>query len=204
MPPAAAELEEIQQPGTPGRLAGARQAMPLDDGIDGARLARIGPTGEGDLRTLVGRKLCGRRGTDQKMHIGKSTHDFTDRKPWHDRSVQSGALGPRRKENNAEESQIGLKRAVTAAVLCGRTLAALAQEPAAAPAASAAPQQRPRPTRSRTARPPMAPPRPPSARMPRSERQQHQPGVAAPGRAERGLHRRAAAPVSCPARAPIR
>ena len=56
-PAAGFELEEIEQAGRTGALAGPRQPLALGDRIDGARLARVGTAGHGNLGTDIGRQL---------------------------------------------------------------------------------------------------------------------------------------------------
>ena len=68
------QLEEIQQPGATRGLAGAGESLALDDDVDRRRFSGIGAAHEGDLRTMVGRKLPGRSGTDQKFGPGETTH----------------------------------------------------------------------------------------------------------------------------------
>src|SRR5262249_45217044 len=68
------QLEEIQQARTAGGFTGAGQTLPLDNSIDGRRLAGIGAPYKGDLRSEVDRKLSRRCRADEKFGSWKATH----------------------------------------------------------------------------------------------------------------------------------
>src|SRR6185295_11935179 len=71
----AAEVEEIHEPRPTRSAAHAREPMPLEDGVDRARLAHVRATGEGDLRSMVGWKLRRLRGAHEKLHVREEAHE---------------------------------------------------------------------------------------------------------------------------------
>jgi hypothetical protein len=69
------ELEEIQQPRSPRRLAGPRERAPSDKRVDGAGLAGIRATREGYLDASIRRELRRRGCAQEKPDIRESAHD---------------------------------------------------------------------------------------------------------------------------------
>src|SRR5579863_4812516 len=68
------ELEEVEQPGASRRLAGAGEAMALDDRVDRARLAGVRAPRKRNFSAGIRRELTGLCGAQKKADLLKAAH----------------------------------------------------------------------------------------------------------------------------------